>query len=202
MQPGGPVSESQFTLSRLFCRLPAYQSHTGVNLRPPFQQVLDASPTKPVPGQVYNVLYAQCQERDCATFDSERQTARVRLQRTAVPLRRVISDPAGNEQWKPQAIALRSTFCTTKYYPGKPDGGRRISCSASPPGSWTLVPGPSAIFAQDPVRSSERSPGRLTGSSRYGQGAQLGPRSAKLGMPDTAIKEFVVGEDASVEPHL
>ena len=163
-------------------RLTNPSAQLPVNLIPPFQHVLVQS-RQPVPGQVYNILYVAVKNGTAQTFNASNGFV-VRL--TNQPRSFAFPILTGTQQWKPKQWFVFYVL-TEKYYPVSPvaggfmlDLGGRIS---------TLVPGPSGIFLRlnyDPATFART----LDWIVAYGQGAQLGA-GAKLGLPDTAINEFV-----------
>jgi hypothetical protein len=153
-----------------------------VNLTPPFDQVLVQS-EQPVAGQVYNVLYIAVKNGTARTFDaSSGFTVRLNNQTRshAYPIL------AGTQQWKPNQWIVFYVL-TKKYYPVSPvAGGFQLNLGGA---SSTLVPGPSGIFLR--LKYNPTTFGRtLDWIVAFGQGSQLG-KGSKLGLPDTAINEFV-----------
>jgi hypothetical protein len=157
-------------------------------LVPPFQQVL-VQHAKPVPGQVYNVLYLALKNGTSQTFNaSSGFTVRIpgftgtqRVAQKGFPIL------TGNEQWKPGQVIVFYNL-SKKYYPLSPQvaAGYQVNLGGR---SSTLVPGPSAIFLRlkyNPATFART----LDWIVAFGQGAQLGT-GPKFGMPDTAINEFV-----------
>jgi hypothetical protein len=148
-------------------------------LIPPFPQVLVQN-AQPIPGQVYNVLYVTVRNGTAQTFDS-----------SAGFLVRAPNGPSfpiltGSQQWKPGQVFVFYVL-TKQYYPFRPvGGGFQLDLGGR---SSTLVPGPSGIFLRltyDPAKIARQ----LNQIVAFGQGAQ-GGRGPKLGLPDTAINEFV-----------
>jgi hypothetical protein len=159
-----------------------------VHLVPPFQHVL-VQKARPVPGQVYNVLYVVLMNGTGQTFTAANNfqvrlpgfTGTHRVAGNAFPVL------TGNQVWKPNTWIVFYAL-SKKYYPLSPQvsAGFQLNTGGR---SSTLVPGPSGIFLRltyDPAKF----PGMLDWIVAYGQGAQLGAGS-KLGLPDTAINELV-----------
>jgi hypothetical protein len=149
-------------------------------LVPPFQQVLVQS-AQPVPGTVYNVLYIAVKNGTSRTFDASSDFAiRVSGQHHSSPIL------TGAEQWKPGQVIVFYVL-TKKYYPMSfVPGGFQLDLGGA---ASTLIPGPSGIFLRlkyNPARFART----LDWIVAFGQGAQLG-KGPKLGLPDTAINEFV-----------
>jgi hypothetical protein len=157
-------------------------------LVPPFQQVL-VQRTKPIPGQVYNILYVTLKNGTAQTFNaSSGFTVRIP---GFTGTRRVVDKGfpilTGDQQWKPQQVIV-FYIIGKQYYPLSPQvaGGFQFNLGGR---STTLVPGPSAIALRikyNPATFVKT----LDWIVAYGQGAQLG-QGPKFGMPDTAINEFV-----------
>ena len=159
-----------------------------VHLVPPFQQVL-VQKIKPVPGQVYNVLFVAVQNNTAQTFTAANDfrvrlpgfTGTHRVRGNAFPVL------TGNQVWKPKTWMVFYAL-SKKYYPLSPQVAAGFQLNAGGRSS-TLVPGPSGIFLRltyDPAKFA----GQLNWIVAYGQGAELGAGSA-LGMPDTAINILV-----------
>jgi len=148
-------------------------------LIPPFTQVLVQS-RQPVPGQVYNILYITVRNGTAQTFGASSNFL-VRL-----PGGQSFPILTGSQQWKPGQIFVFYVL-TKKYYPLQPlPGGFQLDLGGS---SSTLIPGPSGIFLRikyNPTTFAHA----LNQIVAYGQGAQ-GGKGPKLGLPDTAINEFV-----------
>ena len=146
---------------------------------------------QPVPGQVYNVLYVAVKNGTRQTFDSSSNFS-VRLtnqsKKTAFPIL------TGTEQWKPGQWTVFYVL-TKKYYAVSPvAGGFQLNLGGA---SSTLIPGPSGIFLRlkyNPATFART----LDWIVAYGQGAQ-GGEGAKLGMPDTAINEFVAARTHRID---
>lgn len=153
---------------------------TPYPLNPPFQQVLVES-TKPVPGQVYNVLQISVKNGTSQTFTAS-NGFRVRLttQSDSVPIL------TGTEEWKPKQVIVFYVL-TKKYYPvPEVSGGFQFNLGGA---SSTLVPGPSGIFLRlkyNPTTFART----LDWIVAYGQGNQGGVGS-KYGLPNTSINEIV-----------
>jgi hypothetical protein len=172
--------ERQFTLFRI--------TNTAfpntVNLKPPFQQVL-VQARQPVPGEVYNVLSLALRNGTAETFDSSSGlTVRLSTSGAARPLSFPIL--TGNAQWKPGQFIVFYVL-SKKYYPVNPvvSGGFTFNFTH---GS-VAIPGPSGIFLRlkyEPARFART----LDYIVAYGPGAE-GGKGAQLGLPDTAIWEFV-----------
>ncbi len=153
---------------------------TAYPLIPPFQQVLVES-TKPVAGQVYNVLQIALKNGTSQTFnETSGFTVRLTTQRQSVPIL------TGSEQWKPRQVIVFYVL-TKKYYPlPEVSGGFQFNLGGA---SSTLVPGPSAIFLRlkyNPTTFART----LNWIVAYGQGNQGGVGS-QYGLPNTSINEFV-----------
>jgi hypothetical protein len=150
-------------------------------LIPPFTQVL-VQARQPVPGQVYNVLQVSVRNGTAKTFDASSEF-RVRFpgQKASFPIL------TGSEQWKPGQIFVFYVL-TKKYYPISKvvDDGFEFDLDGA---RSVALPGPSGIFLRlkyNPATFAKT----LNWIVAYGPGAEggLGP---KVGLPDTAISEFV-----------
>jgi hypothetical protein len=157
-------------------------------LVPPFPHVL-VQATKPIPGQVYNVLYVALRNGTNQTFNaSSGFTVRIpgftgthRVADKGFPIL------TGDQQWKPGQVMV-FYILGKEYYPMSPQvaAGFQFNLGGR---STTLIPGPSAIFLRltyNPATFDRT----LDWIVAYGQGAQLGT-GPKFGMPDTAINTFV-----------
>ena len=159
-----------------------------VHLVPPFQQVL-VQKIKPIPGQVYNILFVAVQNNTAQTFTAANDfrvrlpgyTGTHRVTGNAFPVL------TGNQVWKPKTWLVFYAI-SKKYYPLSPQVSAGFQLEAGGRSS-TLVPGPSGIFLRltyDPAKFAKT----LDWIVAYGQGAELGAGS-KLGLPDTAINSLV-----------
>ncbi len=159
-----------------------------VHLVPPFQHVM-VQKIKPVPGQVYNILFVSVMNGTGQTFTAA-NNFKVRLP-GFTGTHRVVGNAfpvlTGNQVWKPKTWIVFYAL-SKKYYPLSPQVAAGFQLDAGGRSS-TLVPGPSGIFLRltyDPARFAKQ----LDWIVAYGQGAQQGAGSA-LGMPDTAINMLV-----------
>jgi hypothetical protein len=155
-----------------------------VNLVPPFQQVLVQS-TRPVPGQVYNVLSLAVKNGTARTFDASSGFA-VRLATSGPGVPRAFPILTGTEQWKPGQFIV-FYILTKKYYPVNPITGAGFQFNFAP--GLVAIPGPSGIFLRltyNPATFART----LDWIVAFGPGAQ-GGKGPPLGLPDTSIWEFV-----------
>ncbi len=155
-----------------------------VDLKPPFQQVL-VQAAKPVPGEVYNILQLSVRNATARTFHSSDDLS-VRLATSGSVAPRSFPILTGNEQWKPGQF-ITFYVLTKKYYPISPEVSAGFTFNFAP--GTVAIPGPSGIALRIkylPARFA-RTLDRLVA---YGPGAE-GGAGAKLGLPDTAIWQFV-----------
>jgi hypothetical protein len=150
-------------------------------LTPPFTQVL-VQTQQPVPGQVYNVLYVEVRNGTARTFDAS-SGFRVRFpgQPSSFPIL------TGNQEWKPGQQFVFYVL-TKSYYPlsSRVDAGFEFDLGGA---RSVAIPGPSGIFLRvtyDPATFART----LDWIVAFGPGAQ-GGKGPRLGLPDTAINEFV-----------
>src|SRR5262249_35308365 len=148
---------------------------------PPFAHVL-VQTRQPVPGQVYNVLYVVVRNGTLQTFDaSSGFQIRFPGQRQPTPIL------TGNQQWKPGERIVFYVL-TKKYYPlpSEVTSGFEFNLGGA---RSVATPGPSGIFLRVQYRPAtfDRT---LDWIVAFGPGAQ-GGAGPKLGLPDTAIYEFV-----------
>jgi hypothetical protein len=165
---------------------------SSVNLKPPFLQVL-VQATQPVPGQVYNVLQLSMRNGTNQTFTASSGLS-VRLATSGDAKPRAFPVLTGGEQWKPGQFATFYVL-TKKYYPVNPVVSAGFSFSFAP--GAVAIPGPSGIFLRlkyNPATFAKT----LDWIVAYGPGAE-GGKGAKLGLPDTAIWEFVSAK-TNIEP--
>ena len=180
--PGGRGSKgtAQKPTKFLAFRVTNTPYQTAYPLDPPFQQVLVES-TKPVPGQVYNVLQIAVKNGTSQTFNASNDfKVRLTTQQQSVPIL------TGTEEWKPKQVIVFYVL-TKKYYPlPEVSGGFQFDLGGA---SSTLVPGPSGIFLRlkyDPTTFAKT----LNWIVAYGQGNQ-GGMGSKYGLPNTSINEIV-----------
>jgi hypothetical protein len=158
-----------------------------VNLKPPFQQVL-VQAAKPVPGRVYNVLELSVRNATAQTFSASDDFS-VRLATSSPVVPRSFPILAGNQQWKPGQF-ITFYVLTKKYYPVSPTVSAGFMFNFAP--GKVAIPGPSGIALRikyDPARFAKT----LDWLVAFGPGAE-GGQGAKLGLPDTAIWQFVSGK--------
>lgn len=184
--PVSPTLPNHFLIYRI--TQPTYRP---VHLIPPFQQVR-VQHIRPVPGQVYNVLFVEVMNGTTQTFTAA-NNFKVRLP-GFTGTHRVVDSAfpvlTGNQVWKPKTWIVFYVL-SKKYYPLSPQiaAGFQLDTGGR---SSTLVPGPSGIFLRltyDPAKFAQQ----LDWIVAYGQGAQLGPGAA-LGLPDTAINILVASK--------
>ncbi len=157
-------------------------------MTPPFHHVY-VQKIKPVPGQVYNLLYVALRNGTAQTFTAQdgftvRMPGFTGTRRVADKGFPILT---GNEVWKPNEVFI-FYILGKQYYPLSPQvaAGFQFNLGGR---STTLIPGPSAIFLRlkyNPATFDRTLDDIVTG----GQGAQggLGPA---FGLPDTAINTFV-----------
>jgi hypothetical protein len=179
-QAGRASSNSGFTIFRI--------TNTAfplsVHLNPPFQQVLVQS-RQPVTGRVYNVLSLAVRNGTAQTFDEGSHFA-VRVSSNGSGASRSFPILTGDQQWKPGQFIVFYVL-TKKYYPVSPEVSGGFEFSFAP--GVTAKPGPSGIFLRVTYRPSTFAR-TLDWIVAHGPGAQ-GGKGAELGLPDTAIWEFV-----------
>jgi hypothetical protein len=154
----------------------------GVNLVPPFQQVLVQS-ARPEPGAVYNVLQVAVRNGTARTFDAGSGLA---VKVTGQSPSQSFPVLTGAEQWKPGQFIVFYVL-TKKYYPLRPIVGAGFQFNFAP--GQQAIPGPSGIFLRikyNPITF----PRTLDWIVAFGPGAQ-GGKGPRFGLPDTAIWEFV-----------
>jgi hypothetical protein len=150
-------------------------------LIPPFGQVL-VQGTKPVPGQVYNVLSVVVRNGTLQTFDAKSGFfVKLSRQGNYTPIL------TGNQQWKPGEQIVFYVL-TKKYYPidNQVSGGFQFLLDAA---HSVAIPGPSGIFLRltyNPATFART----LDSIVAFGQGAQ-GGAGVKTGMAVTNFFEFV-----------
>ncbi len=152
------------------------------HLTPPFAGHVLVQLAQPVPGQVYNVLQVAVRNGTAQTF-----TASSGLQVGLFGEKSFFPILTGNEEWKPGQEFVFYVL-TKKYYPlaNPVTDGFTFNLGGA---KSVAVPGPSGIFLRltyNPATINHVLDGIVT----YGQGAQ-GGAGIKLGLPDTAIYEFV-----------
>jgi hypothetical protein len=181
--PAAETRHDEFTLSRITNTKYPYT----VDLKPPFQQVL-VQAAQPVPGQVYNILELSVRNETRQTFTASNGFS-VRLATSGSAIPRSFPILTGNEQWKPQQF-ITFYVLTKRYYPVNPTVSGGFTFSFDP--GRVAIPGPSGIALRikyDPARFART----LDWVVAYGPGAE-GGQGAKLGLPDTAIWQFVVAK--------
>jgi hypothetical protein len=168
-----PVPANGFTLFRITNPAP----NTSL-LIPPFQQVLVQS-TMPQPGKLYNVLSVSVRNGTARTFDASSGFAvRVTGQTQSFPIL------TGNQRWKPGQVFVFYVL-TKKYYPLRPITGAGFEFNLGG-SNGTAVPGPSGIFLRVKYNPTTF-PRLLNWIVAHGPGS----KGHQLGLPDTAIWEFV-----------
>jgi hypothetical protein len=148
----------------------------NARLSPPFMQVLVQS-TRPVPGAEYNVLSLSVRNSTARTFDARNGfSVKVTGQHLSFPIL------TGAERWKPGQVIV-FYILTKKYYPLRPVVAAGFQFNFA---SGTAIPGPSGIFLRikyNPATFSRVLDWIVT----RGPGA----KGHELGLPDTAIWEFL-----------
>ena len=155
----------------------------NATLKPPFDQVLVQS-TKPKPGVVYNVLSISVRNSTRQTFDASNGLAvKVTGQRNSVPIL------TGTQQWTPGQVKV-FYILTKKYYPldSVVSDGFQFNFA-----SGTAIPGPSGIFLRVKYNPA-KFPNTLNWIVANGPGA----KGHELGLPDTAIWEFIPAREVTV----
>jgi hypothetical protein len=153
-----------------------------VNLKPPFQQVLVQS-TQPQPGDTYNILYVAMRNGTARTFDASSGLA---VKVTGQPAGQSVPILTGDQQWKPGQFIV-FYILTKKYYPLSPITGAGFQFNFAP--GLKAIPGPSGIFLR--VKYNPATFARTLDSVvAFGPGPE-GGSGPRLGLPDTAIWQFV-----------
>lgn len=160
-----------YTLQRITKPTP-----TNAQLNPPFNQVL-VQTTAPVPGMTYNVLSVSMRNSTARTF-----TAADGLTVSATGQKHPLPVLTGGEQWKAGQVIV-FYILTKKYYPIRPsiEAGFQFNFA-----SGIAIPGPSGIYVgvkYDPATF----PRLLDWIVVFGPGA----KGHELGLPDTALWQFV-----------
>jgi hypothetical protein len=169
--PARSVPAPEFVMNRITNPTPF-----NAKLIPPFVQVLVQS-AQPVPGAVFNVLSISVRNSTARTFDASSGFAvKVTGQSASVPVL------TGTEQWKPGQVMV-FYILTKKYYPLSPVVAAGFQFNFA---GGTAIPGPSGIFLRvkyDPATF----PRVLDWIVAHGPGS----KGHELGLPDTAIWEFL-----------
>lgn len=155
--------------------------HHNQVLIPPFQHVLVQS-HKPVPGQVYNLLFLSVWNGTGRTFDASSGLAVRISNQTPAHAYPILT---GNQQWRPgQRIVFY--LLTKKYYPLSPEvtAGFVFNFVNSP--RVVAIPGPSGIFLR--LRYNPATFDRVLDSIVI---TGPGSRGHQLGIADTAIWEII-----------
>lgn len=151
-------------------------------IKPPFTHVLVQS-RQPIPGQVYNVLYVVVRNGTARTFDaSNNLQVRFPGQHDSVPIL------TGDKQWKPGEWFIFYVL-TKKYYPmpNVVSSGFEFNLGGA---RSVAIPGPSGIFLRityNPAKFDRT----LDWIVRNSPGVPGGPRGIRLGLPNTAMYEFL-----------
>ena len=140
---------------------------------------------QPVPGQVYNVLSLAMRNGTAQTFDAEQRSGRTPIDQWFwVP--RWYPILTGTQQWKPGQFIVFYVL-TKKYYPVNPEVSGGFTFNFAP--GRVAIPGTVRDFSQAQLSARQvRQDARLDRCLRAGAEGGKGP---KLGLPDTAIWEFV-----------
>jgi hypothetical protein len=153
-------------------------TQAGAILNPPFQQVLVQS-RLPETGHEYNLLYAMLKNATKQTFTAS-DGFRVSFtgQHQSFPIL------TGDQKWVPRQFIV-FYLLTKKYYPPNPvtSAGFQVDLGGS---KGTVIPGPSGIY-QHVVYNPATFPRFLNFAVVRGPGA----KGHTLGLPDTAIWEFI-----------
>jgi len=149
-------------------------------LIPPFQHVL-VQDRKPIPGQVYNLLFLSVWNGTGRTFDaSNGLTVRISNQTSA----HAYPILTGDQRWEPgQRIVFY--LLTKKYYPLSPTDSAGFQFNFVDP-RVTAIPGPSGIFLRlryDPATFDRVLDSIVTSGP--------GARGHQTGIADTAIWEII-----------
>ena len=175
-----PAPAASFTLQRITNPTPV-----NAQLNPPFQQVFVQS-AMPVTGGIYNVLFVSLRNRRRRrTIDASRGfSVGVTGGRQAFPIL------TGTETWKPGQVMV-FYILTKKYYPPNPPVSAGFVFNFGGQGAGTAVPGPSGIFLR--IRYN---PATISNILNYIVAFGPGSKGHLLGLPDTAIWEFIPAKGA------
>ena len=151
-------------------------------LVPPFSHVL-VQTRLPTPGRVYNVLFVAVRNGTAQTFTAaDGLGVRFPGQPAFLPILK------GDQQWKPGQEFVFYVL-TKKYYPvpSVVTSGFQFNLGGA---KSTAIPGPSGIFLRlnyNPATIDKV----LDWIVLHSPGVPGGPAGIRLGLPDTAIYEFV-----------
>ena len=165
-----PIDRAALELPERFklSRITNTQYPYSVDLKPPFQQVL-VQATKPVPGQVYNVLELSVRNETRQTFTASSGLS-VRLATSGSAIPRSFPILTGDQEWKPQEF-ITFYVLTKKYYPVSPEVSGGFTFNFDP--GVVAIPGPSGIALRikyDPATFART----LDWLVAYGPGAEGG----------------------------
>jgi hypothetical protein len=153
-------------------------SNGNSELIPPFQQVRVQS-LQPVPGRIYNILSVSVRNSTARTFSAnDGFEVKVTGQKQSFPVL------TGDQTWKPGQV-LVFYILSKQYYPIRPivGAGFEFNLGGS---TGTAIPGPSGIFQR--VKYNPATIAKVINFIiPFGPGA----KGHRLGLPDTAIWEFL-----------
>jgi hypothetical protein len=153
-------------------------SNGSSKLIPPFQQVR-VQTVQPVSGQIYNILSVSVRNSTARTFTaSDGFQVKVTGQRQSYPIL------TGDQTWKPGQVMV-FYILSKKYYPIGPvvGAGFEFNLGGS---TGTAIPGPSGIFLR-----VKYNPATIAKVINYIIPFGPGAKGHQLGLPDTAIWEFL-----------
>jgi hypothetical protein len=155
----------------------------NARLIPPFRQV-NTQDRKPVPGQVYNVVFVSMRNSTHRRFTAAdgffvRVTGQTKAHRYPIL--------TGDQVWRPGQVIV-VYFLTKRYYPLSPvtSAGFQFDLGGS---AGTAIPGPSGFFQRIHYTNAKSFERILNWIVPFGPGA----KGHELGLPDTAIWEFLPG---------
>ncbi|MFO0887665.1 MAG: hypothetical protein U0790_00815 [Isosphaeraceae bacterium] len=175
-KPPRPPSIQPYTLVRITNPTPF-----NARLDPPFQQVRVQS-RQPIKGQTYNLGFVSVRNSTFRTFTADDGLA-VRVSGQNKPKGFPIL--TGDQTWKPGQVMV-FYILSKEYYPFRPvtSAGFQFNLKGSP---GTAIPGPSGIFQRIVYKDDKSLAKTINWIVPYGPGA----KGHELGLPDTAIWEFV-----------
>mgnify|MGYP000872395722 CR=1 FL=1 len=160
----------------------------NARLVPPFRQI-KVQDREPIPGQVYNVVFATVRNSTNRKYTSDdgffvRVTGQTKEHKYPIL--------TGDQVWRPGQVIV-FYFLTKRYYPLRPvqSAGFQFDLGGFP---GTAIPGPSGFFQRIHYLNPQSFERVLNGIVPYGPGA----RGTYLGLPNTSIWEFLPANQAGV----